>query len=185
MSQNRARTSMSWSSRLIAVAGYVALVAALIFAAWTGVAGMIERRQAVAAAEDLLAQLEGRKASPFAQGAGAGTVPVGSPFLEGQTVTIAGAALLQRVAEAVMRVGGNVLSSQVDVQNAQTRDGFVSLVASCEIEQAALQRLLYDLESGMPYLFIEQLVAQAPQASAEGGRMRIVLGVAGQWRDAR
>jgi general secretion pathway protein M len=172
----------------VAAAAYVVVVAALLFTAWASVADIFARRQALAASEDLLAQLEGRRASPFgAPGSPAGPVPTGSPFLEGQTVTVAGAALLQRVAEAVTRVGGNVLSSQVDLQGTKSKDGFVSLIASCEVEQAALQRLLYDLESGMPYLFIEQLVAQAPQAAAASNtmRMRVVLSVAGQWRDAR
>ena len=71
-------------------------------------------------ASDLLAQLEGRKPSPLAAaGAAATQVPAGSPFLEGQTLTVAGAGLLQRVADAVNKVGGNVLSSQVDVQGVQ------------------------------------------------------------------
>ena len=51
-------------------------------------------------------------------------MPTGSPFLEGQTLTVAGAALLQRVADAVTKVGGNVLSSQVDVQGVQAKDGY-------------------------------------------------------------
>ena len=93
-------------------------------------------------------------------------MPTGSPFLEGQTLTVAGAALLQRVADAVTKVGGNVLSSQVDVQGVQAKDGYVSVLASCEVEQAAMQRLLYDLEAGMPFLFIEQFVAQSPQTDA-------------------
>jgi general secretion pathway protein M len=172
----------------VAAATYVIVVAALLFAVWSSVADILARREAVAAAEDLLAQLEGRRASPFAgPGAPGGIVPAGSPFLEGQTVTVAGAALLQRVAEAVTKVGGSVLSSQVELQGTQSKDGFISLIASCEVEQAALQRLLYDLESGMPFLFVEQLVAQAPQAVAAsaGGKMRVVLSVAGQWRDAK
>jgi hypothetical protein len=39
----------------------------------------------------------------------------------------------------------------------------------------------------MPFLFVEQLVAQAPQAAAasNSGRMRVVLSVAGQWRDGK
>ena len=60
------------------------------------------------------------------------------------------AALLQRVADAVTKVGGNVLSSQVDVQGVQAKEGYVSVLASCELDYAALQRLLYDLDAGMP-----------------------------------
>ena len=172
----------------VAAASYALFVAALIFAAWTGIADMIGRQQAVGAAEELLAQLEGRRAPSFsAPGAPTSTAPAGSPFLEGQTVTVAGAALLQRVAEAVTRAGGNVLSTQVELQDTQAKGGFVSVIASCEVEQAALQRLLYDLESGMPFLFIDQLVVQAPQAAADSnkGRMRVLLSVAGQWRDGK
>jgi general secretion pathway protein M len=60
------------------------------------------------------------------------------------------------------------------------------VLASCEIEQAAMQRLLYDLEAGMPFLFIEQFVAQSPQTQAQpNSRMRLLLAVSGQWQGTR
>ena len=70
------------------------------------------------------------------------------------------------------------------MQGVQAKDGFVSVLASCELDHAALQRLLYDLEAGMPFLFIEQMVAQSPQTAApqEGGRMRLLLAVSGRWQ---
>jgi general secretion pathway protein M len=179
------RTRLSSTGPLLAVLGYAAAVVVFLAMAWSGVADILERRQSIVAASDLLAQLEGRKASPLATaGGGASQVPTGSPFLEGQTLTVAGAALLQRVADAVTKVGGNVLSSQVDVQGVQAKDGFVSVLASCELDHAALQRLLYDLEAGMPFLFIEQMVAQSPQTASpqEGGRMRLLLAVSGRWQ---
>jgi general secretion pathway protein M len=63
----------------------------------------------------------------------------------------------------------------------------VSLVASCELAQADLQKLLYDLEVGMPYLFVDQLTVQAPDTvtRGEGGRLRVVLGVSGQWQGSK
>ena len=169
---------------LLAALGYAAAVAVLLMLAWSGVSDILDKRQSVEAAADLLAQLEGRKPSAALPGPPGGDAPAGSPFLEGQTVTVAGAALLQRVADAVTKVGGNVLSSQVDVQGVQAKDGFVNVLASCEIDPTALQRLLYDLEAGMPYLFVEQMVAQSPQATSgqDGGRMRLLLGVAGRWQ---
>ena len=176
---------LSSTRPLLAAVGYAAAVMVLLVMAWSGIADILDRRQSVAAAIDLLAQLEGRKASPLATaGAGASQVPTGSPFLEGQTLTVAGATLLQRVADAVTKVGGNVLSSQVDVQGVQAKDGFVNVLASCELDQAALQRLLYDLEAGMPFLFIEQMVAQSPQTASpqDGARMRLLLAVSGRWQ---
>ena len=98
-------------------------------------------------------------------------------------MTVAGAALLQRVATAVTKAGGNVLSSQLDVQGLHAKAGFVSMVANCELDQSALQSLLYDLEAGMPFLFIDQLDIQV--ASAGDGKLRFLLGVSGQWQGAK
>jgi general secretion pathway protein M len=178
-----ARLTRASSAPLLAAAAYVIAVIVLLAMAWSGVSDILERRASLAASADLLAQLEGRKASPLgAAGTSAAQVPTGSPFLEGQSLTVAGAALLQRVADAVTKVGGNVLSSQVDVQGVQSKDGYVSVLASCELDYTALQKLLYDLEAGMPFLFIEQVVAQTPQTGpVEGGRMRLLLSVAGRW----
>jgi general secretion pathway protein M len=79
------------------------------------------------------------------------------------------------------------LSSQIDLQGPHAAEGFVGLTESLEIDQASLQPLLYDLESGMPYLFVENLAIQAPQAfgEAEGAPMRVLIGVSGQWRESQ
>ena len=91
------------------------------------------------------------------------------------------------MASAITQYGGSVQSSQVDLAGPQSKDGFVTLVISCEMEQPNLQNLLYDLEAGMPFLFIDQLVVQGPQAStiAGGARMRILIAVSGQWKGAK
>jgi general secretion pathway protein M len=171
----------------VAAGGYVVLVLLLVFFACYAVADLYDQNQAVSAANDLLAQLDRSRPASASGVAASGDMPQGSPFLEGQTVTVAGAALLQRVASAVTRVGGNVLSSQVDVQGIQSNSGLVTLTASCEVTQEDLQKLLYDLEAGMPYLFVDQLAVQAPDtlSRSEGGRLRIVLGVSGQWQGSK
>ena len=170
-------------SPLIAVVLYLAVVGGLLVTAGLAVANIFDHQRALAQTSDLLDQLQGRKARG---GAASPAGRPGTPFLEGPTVTVAGAALLQRVATAVGNVGGTVQSSQVDVLGTQAKDGFVGLVVSCEMEQPALQKVLYDLEVGMPFLFIDQLDVQVPQmtASDEAGaaRIRVVLGVSGQWQ---
>jgi general secretion pathway protein M len=94
---------------------------------------------------------------------------------------------LQHVAAAVARFGGNVLSSQVDLQGPQSKSGFLTVIVSCDIDQPSLQQLLYDVESGMPFLFVDQLVVQTPTSLAESrdGRLRILLAVSGQWQGAK
>lgn len=173
------------SSPLIAVTLYVAIAGALLLTTGLSIAEIVAHRQALAQTSDLLDQFRGRKGGAKNVTASMAEHP-GTPFLEGPTVTVAGANLLQRVAAAVANVGGQVQSSQVDVTGAQTKDGFVGLVVSCELEQPALQRLLYDLEAGMPFLFVDQLDVQVPQTTAlsdaGAGRVRVILGVSGQWQ---
>ncbi len=166
--------------------GYAALVMGLAVTTWLALASLAIDYADYTAAADLLDRLEGRK--PSISRAGLALGMSGSPFLEGPTVEVAGAALQQRVVAAVKEAGGNVLSSQVDLQGSQAKQGYVSLSANCEVGQSALQQLLYDLESGMPFLFIDQLVVQVPQSGggagveSEAARMRVQIDVSGQWQ---
>jgi len=162
---------------------YLIVIALLIVTTWEAASDVLERRRSVAAAQYMVDQLEARTGNrPEAGQPARGSVPNGSPFLEGQTLTVAGAALLQRVTGAVGRFGGTVLSSQVDVQGTRSKDGFVNVLASCEIAQAELQQLLYDLEAGMPFLFIDSIDIQGPSGPKEEQRLRLLLTVSGQWR---
>jgi general secretion pathway protein M len=185
MSSGQAITRALTHSPLIAVTLYIAVAGGLLATAGVAVSDIISQQRALAQTSDLLDQLRGRKARGGSASSLADEHP-GTPFLEGPTVTVAGATLLQRVAVAVGNVGGTIQSSQVDVSGTQAKDGLVGLVVSCEMEQPALQKLLYDLEVGMPFLFVDQLDVQVPQTTAlnEGGsgRVRVVLGVSGQWQ---
>jgi general secretion pathway protein M len=73
------------------------------------------------------------------------------------------------------------------LEGPQAKDGFVAVTVSCEVEQPALQQLLYDLEAGMPFLFVDQLVAQGPAApgTTPQGKLRVVISVSGQWQGAK
>jgi general secretion pathway protein M len=172
---------------LPAAAGYagVMLLALLVIA--SALADMLGKRADVGAARAMLEQFEGRKATASHGSAADIQGPAGSPFLDGATVTVAGAALLQRVSATVTRLGGNVLSSQVDLQGTQSKAGFVTVIANCNIDQPGLQKLLYDLEAGMPFLFVDQLVVQAPAgfSVAGDGKLRVLIAVSGQWQGGK
>jgi general secretion pathway protein M len=144
-----------------------------------------ERRLTLAASTGMLAQLERRELARPAPAGDDEAPPQGSAFLDGETVTVAGAALLQRVVGAITRAGGNVVSSQVELSGGQFKDGRVGIVASCEIDEPRLQEVLYNLEAGMPFLFVEQLVVQPVTTAPEAGsRIRVLFTVSGQWRGA-
>jgi general secretion pathway protein M len=167
---------------------YVGVVMVFAITAWTTVAEILERRDAVAASATVLTQLEGRSpAVPQGRGKNAEPVATGSPLLEGATVTVGGANLLQRVAGSITRLGGNILYTQVDLQGPQSKEGFVSVTVNCEVEQTGLQQLLYDLEAGMPFLFVDQLVAQGPAVpgTTPEGKLRVLISVSGQWQGSK
>jgi general secretion pathway protein M len=172
-------------SPILAAASYAAVLAVLLFTVVSSVVDVIGRRDELAASAAMLEQLEGHKRSGVATGSMA--MPAGSAYLEGATVTVAGATLLQRVAEAVVKFGGNVLSTQLDVQGTSTKPGLLSMIASCEIEQSQLQGVLYDLEAGMPFLFIDQLAVEGSLADSgsSAGKLRVLLTVSGQWRGSK
>lgn len=175
------------ASPWLALAGYAAVVLLLLAIIIGSIADVLAKRSELAAATGMRDELAGRRPAAVSGVTGTVSYPSGSPYLEGATVTVAGAGLLQRVAAAVARRGGNVLSSQVDLNGTQAKAGFISVVASCEIGQSGLQELLYDLEAGMPFLFVDQLSVQAPAsfASAGDGKLRVLLNISGQWQGSR
>jgi general secretion pathway protein M len=169
----------------LAATAYVVMMILLLFAIGSALTDSLSRRANVAASAAMLEQFEGRGPSAARERASTVSGPSGSPFLRGATVTVAGAVLLQRVTGAVTKFGGSVLSSQVDLNGAQSKAGFITIIASCEIDQPGLQQLIYDIEAGMPFLFIDQLAVQAPGFGSSGeGKLRILLTVSGQWQGA-
>jgi general secretion pathway protein M len=175
------------TARLPAATLYLGAMILLLFIIGSSLTDLLDKHAAVAASATMLEQFEGRRPVAIRGQAAGVTAPSGSPFLEGATVTVAGAALLQRVSAAVAKLGGNVLSSQVDLQGSQSKAGFLTIIASCDIDQPGLQQLVYDLEAGMPFLFVDQLVVQAPASFAVSGdgKLRILLTVSGQWEGTK
>jgi general secretion pathway protein M len=169
-----------------AFAIYVALLAALGFWAVSGARSLMDAATALTESRAALERLDrpGHRASP--NGAPIDPGRDKPPFLRGKTINLAGASLQLRVEEAVRSAGGTVLSSQTDLAGPRAGEGWIGLAETLEIAQAGLQPLLYDLESGMPYLFVQSLSIQSPKAFGEGesGPMRVQIGVTAQWRDA-
>ena len=158
---------------------YVAMLVACCFVVLSTVNDIVELYRARNVALETLARFEGRFSTERA--GTKGHRPPGSPFLEGQTATVASAALLQRVSSTVIKAGGSIVSSEMVQQGAQSKDGYVTAIANCEFEPEALQKVLYDIEAGTPYLFIDQLNVQISTNPPQSGRLRVLLGVKGLW----
>jgi general secretion pathway protein M len=168
----------------LAVAAYVGIVIVLVASSLWLIGDLWARSAEIEAAQERLDQLsEHSRLRPPASLASDARVS-GSPFLDGGTITIAGAALEQRIGAAVTKAGGALVSSQVELDGPEANKGFVNLTAAMEMDQPALQSILYDIEAGMPYLFIDKLAIQSPEGFGEpdSGRLRVTITVVGQWR---
>ena len=165
---------------------YAGLVITFLSAAVLQALDLIDRQQTVSAAADTLKQLE-RRSHAARTVATEAPIATGSPFLDDSTVTVAGASLLQRVAGAVSAAGGTVVSSEVELQGPLAKQGFVGVTANCELDQGALQKLLYDLEAGMPFLYVDEVEVQAPGviAGATNGKLHAMISVSAQWQGAK
>lgn len=177
-----ATTSPSGRRESLAMLIYLAVVLCFVVFAAVTASDLRDANAALNQSRETLARLDRRGA---AVGSSAEPAVDALAFLSGKTITVAGAALQERVQSAVEKAGGAVVSSRIDLQGPRAAEGFVGLDENLEIEQASLQALLYDLEAGTPYLIIESLSIQSPKAfgEAEGARMRVVIGVSGQWRE--
>jgi general secretion pathway protein M len=167
-----------------AVVVYVGVVVAFLAISLFLVADLHDKAEELAAVQARLDQLSERSQQSSSTWIRPNPGVNGSPFLDGQTITIAGAALQQRVQEAVAKADGALMSSQVELEGPDAKNGFVGLTASMEVRQPAVQTILYDIEAGMPYLFVDKLSIQSPEAfgEPESGRTRMTIGVVGQWR---
>jgi general secretion pathway protein M len=187
MSMAAITTARSPRRQALALLIYAGAVAGLAALSATIVSNLLGAYAALGESQEVLAHLERISQRGSSTGPAGSQEHDGPPFLTGKTITVAGAALQERVSAIATKAGANVLSSQIDLTGPRASEGFVGLSESVEINQEALQPLLYDLEAGMPYLFVDNLSIQSPQAfgEAEGARMRVTIGVTGQWRDTQ
>ena len=171
---NRLRTLLAASSYLAAV------LALLAGAAWFGESLYGDYAETAELREKL--QSFDRRSAEAPKRTDAAAEPQ-SPLIDGETVTQAGAALQQRMERAVARAGGTLLSSEVLLPEGQGAKGFLSVTADVDLPQAALQPFLYDLEAGMPYLFVDTFAARAQEEGepSRDPRLRVALSVTGKW----
>ena len=155
--------SLSLRSRRIVAVGLLALVllALYSFAAAPLLASYADSRRQAAESRAALARYEevGGEIPALKKQLDAlhqrGATAAG--YLDGQNETLVAAALQERLKSAVVQTGGRLNSTQVlaGTEKGQTRR--VVVRGQMQMTIASLQRVLYTLESGSPYLFIDNL----------------------------
>lgn len=90
-------------------------------------------------------------------------------MLAGSTEGIAGANLQKRVNEVVKLHNGNARSFQIQSPEKEDRLTRISMNISLKANIVSLQKILHDLETGAPFVFIEDIVIQAPDNNSGTG----------------
>src|SRR5258705_2174682 len=93
-----------------AAAAYFALIVALVFTTMDGVLQIMQRRDAVAAASEILERIDGRDPAPAPAAPADVSVPTGSPLLERARLTVPGGEALSHVATAAKGLHANTRS---------------------------------------------------------------------------
>jgi general secretion pathway protein M len=164
----------------LAAAIYMAVIALLVVMTSLQLMGISESKSERNASLERLARLEAHRTHPNSREASGDELwPGGSALLEGSTVTIADAGLLQRVSNSIAKVNGSVESSELEAPLPEAKDHLIRATATFEIPQSMLQNVLFDIEGGMPFLFVEQLLVNP--ISEDGRRVRVVARVSGRW----
>ena len=142
--------------------------------------------QELAERHDLLSRLQARaKASSDARARSGAAAPVAA-FLDAPTQGLAVAQLQAHLAQMADFHRSVLVASGIEPARREDPPDSIRLRASLEMSLQALQAFLYQLESGTPYVFVEQLTVQlagaASQRAAEDPLLRVTLGLRAIWR---
>ncbi len=144
--------------------------------------------QALADERDMLQRLElahrrsGRKAGAHEQA----SVAPATAFLNAPTSGLASAQLEAYLSRLAMAQQASLISSGVQQTNRSDTPDMVRVQATLDITYAALQRLLFKLETGTPYVFVDSMILQTAGAMtqhvAHAPTMEVTLNLRAIWR---
>jgi hypothetical protein len=139
--------------------------------------------QELAEREEVLSRLEAR-----AKSAGEAKAPIAAPaaaFLDAPTQGLAGSQLQAHLLQMAGTDHAVLISTGIQPAKREDPPDSIRLQATLDANLQSLQTLLYQLESGTPYIFVESLAVQLIGAKAEHAEdplLRVSLGLRAIWR---
>lgn len=139
--------------------------------------------QALAESRQRLARLEARLPSAAKTGPTVAPAPTAA-FLDAPTQGLAVAQLQSYLSQAVARHHAVLISSGMQRADHDDTPDMIRIEASLDTALEPLQALLYQLETGMPYIFVAQLDMQQQSAPrvARDAVMHVRLVLRAPWR---
>mgnify|MGYP002651283211 CR=1 FL=1 len=109
-----------------------------------------------------------------------------SAFLTTQTQGLAGAELQAYLAQLASAQNAEVVSSGLQPTGRDDTPETIRLQATLTTTIGSLQTLLYQLETGTPYVFVDSVAVQLPNVGLGSTRqdpvLRVTLGIRALWR---
>lgn len=176
--------------KTIALAAFFGLLLACILAPALSLKARSDASQELSDAEDMLARLEAAHQRSGANRPKGGEEPGAAPetaFLNAQTSGLASAQLEAYLAQLAAAQQASVISSGVQQASHSDAPETVRIQAVLDIHYDALQTLLYRLETGTPYVFVESMMMQLPNAGGQRGQRDAAMPPyrARSWRHGR
>jgi len=165
-------------------------VLAVLLLVCTVMTGLSLQMRSTAAQElverhELLSRLEASAKARRDARALSGAAPAAA-FLDAPTQGLAVAQLQTHLAQMADIHHSVLVSSGIEPAKREDPPDSIRLQATLEMSLQALQAFLYQLESGTPYVFVEQLAVQlagaASQRAVEDPLLRVTLGLRATWR---
>lgn len=104
-------------------------------------------------------------------------------FLKAQTSGLASAQLEAYLSQVALAQQASVLSSGVQQAHTSDTSDMVRIQATLNINYEALQGLLFKLETGTPYVFVDSMTLQTAEATTRYTPMiRVTLNLRAIWR---
>jgi general secretion pathway protein M len=142
--------------------------------------------QELAEREEVLSRLEVR-----AKSVGEARAPIAAPsaaFLDAPTQGLAGSQLQAYLLQMAGTDHAVLISTGIQPTKREDPPDSIRLQATLDANLEALQTLLYQLESGTPYVFVESLAVQllgAKSEHAEDPLLRVSLGLRAIWQRSK
>ncbi|MFM7083666.1 MAG: type II secretion system protein GspM [Hyphomicrobium sp.] len=108
----------------------------------------------------------------------------GTVFITADKPSLGAADLQKKVETTLQELGGDLISSEVEENETKGPAVILKLIVECELPQSLLQKFLYQIESGTPFVFIDQMTIQKrmEEGSPEDPKLKISLHVSATWR---
>ena len=167
----------------------VGVLGALLFVCANAVGFSWKARSDAASEFDMrsaqLSQLEAHAANRNKARLSRATAPAAA-LLAAATQGLAGAQLQAYVQHVADTQHDTLISSGMEATKHEDQPDSIRLQATLDADLQSLQALLYQLESGTPYVFVDSLNIQVPGTSAqhavEDPLLRVTLGLRAVWR---